>query len=107
MTTLFISVAIVMSFNTGVVLAWHWIRRKMRYRDPQLHEGRWERQVVRDRDVMWRNTQAPRTDIVARALREGTHRHAAALCTLTVGLAHEDTCVCGARRYGIFGSWYA
>lgn len=89
----------------GWLGGWSHAQRQMRYKNPQLHEGVWHPPYRTDHDTRWRNRIAPQNEAVARELRNGTHQHSVALCTLTDALAHEDHCWCGARRYGVFGSW--
>lgn len=91
----------VMGMTVGFGLCWVWIVHKMRYRDPQLHPGKW----VRAGMGTWQRIDSPSKAEVARKMMRGTHEHAAAVCVLTDHLAHEDRCVCCAKRYGIFGSW--
>jgi hypothetical protein len=72
--------------------------RLLRYRDPQLHNGKWDLKEVVNGNVMWlRQDQEDGLDL--------THTHRAQVCQIMRGLAHVDTCTCGSRRYGVFGSW--
>lgn len=75
--------------------------RVQRYQDPSLHPGVWhEPEVVTGRGgtrIVWRIAGGG-------TICTGTN-HGAHVCTIGPGVAHEDTCMCGAKRYGVFGTW--
>lgn len=72
-----------------------------RYTDPSLHPGEWVGPVIKhDRHgtiVVWECSGGYR-------ICTGTN-HGASRCTIGPGMAHEDECMCGAKRYGVFGAW--
>lgn len=72
-----------------------------RYTDPSLHPGRWDGPEIMGGKghpvAVWRL-------LVGHPICVGSN-HAAVVCAIGPGMAHVDTCVCGAKRYGVFGSW--
>lgn len=86
-----------------------WLRRRgLRYESPNLHEGRWEGPVLVGRGdqkrVQWELATA---QLMKRAFRLAPgHTHTPAFCTIGPGMAHVDTCHCGAERSGVFGEWF-
>lgn len=89
----------------GALFGWLYAVRKVRYRNPLLHEGAWHKPNYAGGAMHWHSRLGPQADVLARALRSGAHQHGVAVCTLTDALAHEDRCWCGALRFGVFGSW--
>lgn len=82
----------------GFVGGHSYAHRLLRYRDPQLHNGKWDLQTVHNGNVTWHRLDQ----------EDGfssTHTHRSQVCQIMRGLAHVDTCACGSRRYGVFGSW--
>lgn len=94
----------VIFFALGVFWQEHREHEDARYLSPLLHEeGRWEgprlRGSTRHARAVWENLDAP-----AECSHPNT-RHVISVCTVGPGTAHEDLCVCGAKRYGVYGAW--
>jgi hypothetical protein len=74
--------------------------RVQRYRDPSLHPGVWGPPQIEPHNgqtvIVWRNYQ--------HTICAGSN-HGVKVCRIGPGMAHEDTCLCGAKRYGVFGVW--
>jgi hypothetical protein len=73
-----------------------------RYTDPSLHPGLWGEPEVHiskhgGARVHWRCVGGGTVCVGG--------NHGAHWCTIGPGMAHEDECMCGAKRYGVFGSW--
>lgn len=74
--------------------------RVQRYGNPNLHEGDWLPPELRQGVVRWERASGGwLRDYVA------AHPHQVFRCSIGPGMAHEDVCLCGAKRYGVFGSW--
>ena len=101
MTIVLLAVA-VLSFFTGWLMHSN-MAISDRYTNPSLHEGRWARPVIYGQGdqtrVVWESLE-PQPDG-----RERNHVHKIADCEVGPGLAHVDLCACGAKRYGVFGTW--
>jgi hypothetical protein len=87
-----------------VRLRLRWLLRfqVQRYRTPSLHEGVWSTPDVRHGVVRWYRVDG---DGWIRSYVSAPHPHVTFVCTIGPGMAHVDECLCGARRYGVFGAW--
>jgi hypothetical protein len=79
-----------------------WAKSLPRYYSPQIHEGTWRPVSPSQVGGTW--LRDGRQPLGAATPRKG-HRHLAQKCVIMPGLAHVDTCHCGAKRYGVFGDW--
>lgn len=74
---------------------------KERYQDPHLHSGRWGLAVVAGRGEQTRVVWECEGGF---PICTGTN-HGPKRCTIGPGMAHVDECMCGKKRYGVFGAW--
>jgi hypothetical protein len=73
-----------------------------KYSNPELHGGRWAGPELMGSEchpvAVWRSLDHDK--------HGGTpHVHRVLTCAIGPSLAHEDVCLCGAKRFGVFGSW--
>lgn len=73
-----------------------------RYTDPSLHPGRWDGPELMGGKgysvAVWRSLDPDQ--------HGGTpHVHRVLTCAIGPSTAHVDTCLCGKKRYGVFGAW--
>lgn len=93
-----------------VRLRWLLRFRVQRYQNPSLHEGVWGPPEIRHGVVRWYRIEdgwmhwhhVDREGWMRYAV---PHPHITFICTIGPGMAHVDECLCGAKRYGVFGAW--
>lgn len=91
-----------LGLGAGFVGGHGYARRLIRYRDPQLHGGRWNVVGMVNGNVTWVRHGSTAVD------RDILHLQGECepvFCDIGRGLSHTDTCACGKKRYGVFGSW--
>lgn len=79
-----------------------------RYTDPSLHPGRWAgptlEGTVAQPVAIWRR-QGPLGGSLNPVFNQHNGPCTPAVCRIGPHTAHEDTCMCGKKRYGVFGAW--
>jgi hypothetical protein len=94
-----LTVGCALGLAAGFIGGHGYAHKHLRYRDPQLHNGKWDVAAVLNGNVTWQRKDS-------KPMNKDHYQHEANVCQIMRGMAHVDTCVCGKRRHGVFGSWF-